>query len=86
MRHPDKLSNILDSSNPKNIPKTAKKNYKKLYTTKTTSKAAINEFLSKLPNWKEISNEQFNLWEVKIFLDEIIKSINSQTNSKSRGN
>ena len=33
-----------------------------------------------------MSNEQFNLCEVEISLDEIIKSINSETNNKSPGN
>ena len=58
MRHPDKLSNILDSSNPKNIPKTANKIIKNFTPRRQLPKQlAINEFLSKLPNWKEISNE-----------------------------
>ena len=38
---------------------------------------------SKTPN---ISNEHFNLCEVEISLDEITKSINSETNNKSPGN
>ena len=40
--------------------------------------------------WKflteRISNEQLNLWEAKISLDLIMKSINSQANNKSLGN
>ena len=52
----------------------------------TTSKASTIEILSKTPIREKISNEQFNLCEVKISLDEIIKSINSQTNNKSPGN
>ena len=51
-----------------------------------TSKAATTKFLSKIPNRKKLSNDQFNLYEAKVFLDEIIKSINSQTNNKSSGN
>ena len=74
------------SSNPKYILKSAKKFYEKLYTKETTSKAAITEFLSKIPNRKKISNEQFYLCEAKISLDEIIKYINSQANDKSPGN
>ena len=65
--------------------KYAEKNYEILYTKKTTSKAATTEFLTKTLNRKKISNEQNNLCEAKIFLDEIIKSINSQTN-ESPGN
>ena len=37
-------------------------------------------FVSKIHNRKKISNRQFDLCEAKISLDEIIKSINSQTN------
>ena len=72
--------------NPKDILKSAKKFYQKLYNKETTSKAATTEFLSKIPNGKKISNEQFNLYEAKISLDKIIKSINSQKNNKSTGN
>ena len=50
-----------------------------------TSTAASTEFLSKIPNGKKISNEHFNLCEVEISLDEIIKSINSETDNKSPG-
>ena len=35
---------------------------------------------------KFISNKHFNLWDAEIFSDEIIKSINSETNSKPPGN
>ena len=49
----------------------------------TSSKAATNEFLSKTPNRKKISNEQFNLCEAKISLFEIIKSTYSQIKNKS---
>ena len=31
--------------------------YEKLYTKQTTSKTATTEFISKIPNRKEISNE-----------------------------
>ena len=60
--------------------------YEKRFTKCTTSKAATTKFLSKIPNIKKISNEQFNLCEAKISLYEIIKSINSQTNNKLSGN
>ena len=33
-----------------------------------------------------MSNEHFNLCEVEISLDEVIKSINCETNNKSPGN
>ena len=65
------------SSNPKDIMK--------LYT-KWTSTAATTEFVCKIPNRKKISNEHFNLCEAEISLDEIIKSINSETNKKPPGN
>ena len=74
------------SGNPKDILKSAKRFYEKLYLMETTLKAATTEFLSKFPNRKEVSNEQCNLCEAKISLDEIIKSINSQINNKSPGN
>ena len=41
-------------SNPKNIIKSAKKNYEKLYIKEITSKAVTTEFLSKIPNKKKI--------------------------------
>ena len=59
-------------------------NYEKLYTEQTST-AAATEFLSKIPNIKKISNEHFNLCEAEISLDEIIKSIHSETNNKSAG-
>ena len=40
--------------------------YEKPYTKQTTSQAATTEFISKIPNRKEISNEQFHLCEAKI--------------------
>ena len=72
------------SSNPMNILKSAKK-IMKLYT-KWTSTAATTEFVWKIPNRKKISYEHFNLCEAEISLDEIIKSINFETNNKSPGN
>ena len=65
--------------------KSLKNFYEKLYTKETTTKAAATKFLSKIPNRKKISSEQFNYCESKISLDEIVKSINSQTNNKSSG-
>ena len=73
------------SSSPKDILKSAKKNYEKLYTKEATSKVATTEFLSKVPNRKKLSNEDFNLCQAKTSFDEIIKSINFQTNNKSTG-
>ena len=61
------------------------KSYKKLYI-KRTSRAATTEFVGKIPNRKKIFNEHFNLCEAEISLDEIIKSINSETNHKPPGN
>ena len=65
------------SSNPKDILKSEKKNYEKLYT-KQTSTAATTEFVQKIPNRKKISNEHFNICDAEISLDEIIKYINSE--------
>ena len=48
--------------------------------------APTTEFFSKIPARKKISNEDFNLCEAEISLDEIIKSLNSETNNKSQGN
>ena len=64
--------------------KLIKKN-EKLYI-KWTSIAATTEFVPKITNRKKISNERFNLFEAEISLDDIIKSINSETNNKPRGN
>ena len=44
------------------------------------SKLLLMNFLPEFLTEKKTSNEQFNLCEAKIFLDEIMKSINSQTN------
>ena len=51
-----------------------------------TFKTAIAEILSKISNKKKISNKQFPHCEANIFLEKVIKSINSQTNMKSSGN
>ena len=74
------------SNNLKDIVKSAKKIYEKLQKKETISKAATTEFLSNICKRKKISNQQFNLCEAKISLDEIIESVNSQTNSKFPGN
>ena len=58
------------SSSPKDILKSQKKNHEKLYTKETTSKAVTTEFLSKIPNGKKISDEDFNLCEAEASLDE----------------
>ena len=55
---------------------TTKKNYEKTLHQEDTFKAATTKFL----NRKKKSNEKFNICEAKIFLDEIIKSMKSQTN------
>ena len=57
----------------------------KLYI-KWTSTAATTESVCRIPNKKKISNKHFNLCEAEISLDEIIKSINSETNNKPPGN
>ena len=40
--------------------------YEKFYIKKATFKTATNEFLSEIPNRKNISNEQFHLCEATI--------------------
>ena len=72
--------------NPTDILKSAKNLYEKFYTKEATSKAATTEFLSKVPNWKKKSNEQFNFYEPKISLDVVAKFKNYQTNDKFPGN
>ena len=64
----------------------SKKKLWKLYNKKTISKTATIESFSKMPNRKKVSNERFNLCEAKIWLNEIIKSTNSQTSNNSPGN
>ena len=71
------------SINPKSILKSAKKIMN--LCTKWTSTAATTEFVCRIPNRKK-NNEHLNLCEVEISLDEIIKSINSETNNKPPGN
>ena len=53
------------SSSPEDILKSRekKREREKLYTKETSSKAAATVFLSKIPNRKKISNEDFNLCE-----------------------
>ena len=46
-------------------------------------KSAIAELFSKTYTKKKISNERFHHCQANIFLEEVIKSINSQTNFKS---
>ena len=65
------------SINPKDILKSAKRSY-----TKWTYTAPTTEFVSKIPDRKNICNEHFNLCEAETSLDEIIKSITSETNNK----
>ena len=59
--------------------------YQKLHV-KRTSTTATTECAGEIPNKKKKSNEYFNLCEVEISLDEIIKSINFETNNKPPGN
>ena len=57
----------------------------KLYTN-WTSTNATTEYVCKIPRREKISNEHINLCEAEISLDEIIKSISSETNNKPPGN
>ena len=54
--------------------------------TKQTSPVATTDFFSTVPTRKKIFNEHFNLCEAEISLNEIVKSINSETNNKSSCN
>ena len=54
-----------------NIP--AKVFLEKLLTEKKTSKAVTTEYLTKITSKKKIYNEQFNLFEAKMSLNEVIK-------------
>ena len=63
-----------------------KKFIKKLCTKEEISKAPTTELFSKFSNRKEMSNEPFDVCEIKIYSDEAIKSYKSHTNNKSRGN
>ena len=73
------------SSNLKDIFKSEKKSYEKLYTKETTSIATTIEFPSNILIRQKISNEKINLFVAKISLYEIMKSITFQTNNKSPG-
>ena len=44
------------------------------------------ELLSKICNRQKTSDEQFHICVAKIHLDEVTKSINSETKNKSSGN
>ena len=54
--------------------------------TKQTSTVATTEFLSKIPNRKKISNEDFSSCQTEMSLGEIIKFMNSEINNKSPRN
>ena len=74
------------SNNPSEILKSAKNVYQNLYTRDKVSESATEELLNKIPPNRKISKEHFKLCEAEIYLDEIIKAINSQKNNKSPGN
>ena len=59
----------------KDIFKSEKKSYEKLYTKETSSTATTIEFPSNIPIRKKISIKKVNLFVAKISLYEIIKSI-----------
>ena len=59
---------------------------KSVIQKKQTLKTAIAELFGKISNTKKISNKQFHHFELNIFLEKVIKSINSQGNIKSSGN
>ena len=47
------------------------------------SKTATAELFSNISNRKNISNKKFHHYKAHIFLEKVIKSINSQTNTTS---
>ena len=49
-------------------------------------KTFISKLFSKIPNRKKISNEQFQFCKATFSLEEVIKYVNSQSNSKCPGN
>ena len=55
-------------------------------TNETTSKTASAELFSKISNREKISTKQFHHCKANNFLENVTKSINSQTNTKSPGN
>ena len=59
------------SSNPKGILKSAQKKKKKIYIKQnsTATTTTTTEFLSKIPDRRKISNEQFNLFQAEISFD-----------------
>ena len=54
------------SSNPNYILKSAKNFYEKLYTKRQSPKLFTSYLLTKIPNKKKISNEQFHLCKAEI--------------------
>ena len=74
------------SSNLHDILKSAKTLYKKLYTKDITSKTATAEHFSAISNRMKISNKLFHHCQANNFLENVTKSINSQTKNKSPGN
>ena len=63
-----------------------KKNYENFTIRRQFPKLLLLNLLAKCLTGKKISNERFNLCEAKIWLNEIIKSTNSQTSNNSPGN
>ena len=57
----------------------------KRQTTRTAIAELFNKNLNKISNKKKISNKEFHHCEANIFLKEVTKFINSQTNTKSSG-
>ena len=78
--------NILERQNMQNQTISELYTDENLYTRGNISRDAINKLLNKIPNFKKISMDDFNLCEAEISLDEIIEAINCQRNNKSPGN
>ena len=55
--------------NPEDIFKSAKNFSEKLSTKEDSSKTTISKILSKIPNRKKISKQQYNFWKAKISLE-----------------
>ena len=61
--------NTKHFSNPEGIFKSAKKIFGKLNTKEDFSKTTISKFLSKIPNRKKTSKQQYNFCKAKISLE-----------------
>ena len=62
-------TNTKHFKNPEGTSKSAKDFSEKLSTKEDSSKTTISKFLSKIPNRKKTSKQQYNLCKAKISLE-----------------